>query len=79
MKRLEDENKRLRGIVHELRSMECLNQLETENKRLRAALVAIQKATVEGRVCDDVAWFDTITTLYDFCADAIEQSETKDG
>ena len=38
-----------------------------ENDRLRAALAAIQKATLEGRVCDDVAWFDSITTLHDFC------------
>ena len=36
-------------------------------KALEAALRAIMKATVEGRVCDDVAWFDSITTLHDFC------------
>lgn len=36
-------------------------------ERLRAGYEAIKKATTEGRVCDDVAWFDTITTLYDFC------------
>ena len=40
-------------------------------ERLRAAISAIQKATVDGRVCDDVAWFDTITTLYDFCDHAL--------
>ena len=34
---------------------------------LEAALRAIMKATVEGRVCDDVAWYDGITTLHDFC------------
>jgi hypothetical protein len=28
---------------------------------------AIKQATVDGRVCDDVAWFDAITTLHDFC------------
>ena len=38
-----------------------------EIERLRGCLAAIQKATVEGRVCDDVAWFDGITTLFDFC------------
>jgi hypothetical protein len=38
-----------------------------EIERLRSALEAIKKATIEGRVCDDVAWFDTITTLHDFC------------
>lgn len=34
---------------------------------LRKALEAIKQATIDGRVCDDVAWFDTITTLHDFC------------
>lgn len=40
----------------------CFNEIE----RLRAGLEAIKKATVDGRVCDDVAWFDGITTLYDY-------------
>lgn len=40
---------------------------DAEIDRLQAAIRAIQIATVEGRVCDDVAWFDTITTLHDFC------------
>ena len=31
------------------------------------ALEAISRATIEGRVCDDVAWFDEITTLHHFC------------
>jgi hypothetical protein len=34
---------------------------------LRSAVEEIKRATVEGRVCDDVAWFDDITTLHDFC------------
>ena len=38
-----------------------------EIERLRSAVEAIKQATIEGRVCDDVAWFDTITTLHDFC------------
>lgn len=42
-----------------------------EIDRLRGCLAAIQKATLEGRVCDDVAWFDTITTLHDFCDAAL--------
>lgn len=45
----------------------ALERKDAEIARLRGAIAAIQKATVEGRVCDDVAWFDTITTLYDFC------------
>lgn len=38
-----------------------------EIERLRAGYASIMAATVAGRVCDDVAWFDTITTLYDYC------------
>jgi len=44
-----------------------VNDLWREVKRLRDGFREIKKATVDGRVCDDVAWFDTITTLYDFC------------
>lgn len=43
--------------------IEALDEIE----RLRSAVEAIKQATIEGRVCDDVAWFDTITTLHDFC------------
>lgn len=39
--------------------------LADENKRLRDGVAAIMAATIAatiaGRVCDDVAWFDTIT------------------
>jgi hypothetical protein len=38
-----------------------------EIDRLRAGMAAIKKATIDGRVCNDVAWFDEITTLHDFC------------
>ncbi len=38
-----------------------------EIERLRSAIEAIKQATIEGRVCDDVAWFDAVTTLHDFC------------
>ena len=43
--------------------IEALDEIE----RLRSAVEAIKQATIEGRVCDDVAWFDTIPTLHDFC------------
>lgn len=36
------------------------------------ALKKIKQATLEGRVCDDVAWFDSITTLHDFCEITLE-------
>ena len=44
-------------------------------EELENALRAIMKATVEGRVCDDVAWFDGITTLHDFCDIALNGPE----
>ena len=44
-----------------------------EIERLRGCLAAIQKATIDGRVCDDVAWFDQITTLHDFCDQALNR------
>ncbi len=31
------------------------------------ALKAIKRATINGDICDDVAWFDQIETLHDFC------------
>jgi hypothetical protein len=40
---------------------------DAEVLRLRRSLYDIQEATIGGRVCDDVAWFDGITTLHDFC------------
>ena len=48
-------------------------------KELEGALQAIMKAIVEGRVCDDVAWFDSITTLYDFCDIALNRPDLKAG
>ena len=41
----------------------CIAEIE----RLRGAIAAIQEATLNGQICDDVAWFDQITTLHDFC------------
>ena len=52
-------------------SQDCPACMQDEIDRLRKALEAIKKATLEGRVCDDVAWFDQITTLYDFCDQAL--------
>lgn len=39
----------------------------SEIERLRQGIADIKRATIEGRVCDDIAWYDTITTLHDFC------------
>lgn len=43
------------------------DEAEAERDILRAALRDIKRAIVEGRVCEDVPWFDSKTTLYDFC------------
>lgn len=43
------------------------DRLKYERDVAVAALREIKRAVVEGRVCDDVAWFDQIETLYDFC------------
>lgn len=48
--------------------------LVAENARLREVLGAIQQAVVDGRVCDDVAWFSTIETLYDFIEEVLHPS-----
>jgi hypothetical protein len=61
------------GGTTERSAAAAILERDAEIARLRAALAAIQKATIDGRVCDDVAWFDAITTLHDFCADALEQ------
>ena len=34
---------------------------------LMNAIRAIKRATLNGDVCDDVAWFNQIETLHDFC------------
>jgi hypothetical protein len=51
------------GVEDPMTLVEAIDEIE----RLRSAVEAIKQAVVEGRVCDDVAWFDTITTLHDFC------------
>ncbi len=56
-----------------------LSQLRAYREALEKAAArfeAIQKATVEGRVCDDVAWFSDIETLHDYCATAADQART---
>jgi hypothetical protein len=50
--------------------IEALDEIE----RLRSAIEAIRQATIDGRVCDDVAWFDTITTPHDFCEQTLRPS-----
>lgn len=46
-----------------------------EALRHRAALIAIRAACEDGRVCDDVPWFDRITTLFDFVEETLNPSQ----
>jgi hypothetical protein len=49
-----------------------LSRAMQKNARLRNALEAIKQACV--RVCCDVAWFNGITTLYEFCEGVLEST-----
>lgn len=51
------------------------NTRADSHHRLVEALREIQRATLEGRVCDDVAWFDRITTLYDYIEEVLHPSQ----
>ncbi|MBA1156890.1 hypothetical protein [Microvirga mediterraneensis] len=48
---------------------------EMREKILERALRSIMQACEDGRVCDDVAWYDQYITLYDFCATELERSQ----
>lgn len=43
-----------------------LAQVKADRDKYRDALKAIKQAVADGRVCDDVAWFSKIETLYDY-------------
>lgn len=67
--------------------MEYLGQLnlkqhlarEARINLLENALLAIKLATLNGDVCDDVAWFDQIETLHDFCERILDGDVSKSG
>lgn len=48
-----------------------LDALRGEVERFRGALEAIDKAVLDGNVCDDVAWFSGIETLHDFISSVL--------
>jgi len=50
------------------------HQPATDEGRYRDALEQIQQATIDGKVCDDVAWFDKFTTLHDFIEETLRPS-----
>ena len=47
---------------------EIILSYDVENEELKKALFKIMAACRDGKVCDDVAWFNDITTLWDYCA-----------
>lgn len=57
---------RLRQEHHSI-SERIEHRMRFERDVAVAALREIKRATLEGRVCDDVAWFDQMETLHDFC------------
>jgi hypothetical protein len=57
------------GVIEQVEAWQTFDEIV----RLRSAVEAIKQATIEGRVCDDVAWFDTITTLHDYCEQTLTQ------
>jgi hypothetical protein len=62
-------------MIENCRVDDCQKRrLIAQRDALVKALEDIKRATIEGRVCDDVAWFDQITTLHDFCEIAIDQA-----
>jgi len=60
-------------------SIKAAQAIVLERDRLREALEAIRKATLEGRVCDDVAWFDSITTLHDYICGVLDDDSAAAG
>lgn len=48
--------------------------LKSEIDRLRKDIKEIQQATIDGKVCDDVAWFSDIETLHDFCDSLLDRN-----
>lgn len=44
-------------------------------REAHAQFQAIRQATLDGKVCDDVAWFSNIETLHDYCWDCEDRIE----
>lgn len=59
-------------------NIEAARRFKAQRDIMAAALREIKRATIEGRVCDDVAWFDTITTLHDYCDDVLARISRMD-
>lgn len=61
------------------KSMRMNAALISRNADLRKAIDDIKQATIDGKVCDDIAWMDTITTLHDFCCQALDADLKRQG
>ncbi len=69
-----DASRALRMIQEEIEDNDGVLQMLARHRvaigelaaQYRATLEAIDKAVMDGHVCDDVAWFDKFTTLHDF-------------
>lgn len=57
-----------RGNADYRRRLELELHMISQYRRLDLGVRAVRRAIVLGRVCDDVAWFDDITTLFDYCS-----------
>lgn len=44
---------------------------DVENEMLRTALFKIMAACRDGKICDDVVWYNESTTLWEFCAETL--------
>lgn len=66
--RLQNSIRTWRGNEAYRRSLEAELHMVLQYRRLDLGVRAIRRATIKGDVCDDVAWFDTITTLHDYCS-----------
>lgn len=54
------------SVGHMQSCLDDIERLAGEVARLRMALLAIDQAVLDGKVCDDVAWFGPAETLHDF-------------
>lgn len=65
--RLQNSIRTWKGNATYRRSIEIELHIVLQCRRLDLGMRAIRRAALAGDVCNDVAWFDTITTLYDYC------------
>lgn len=52
-----------------------ITALKADVARLREGYLSIQCAAEDGRICDDVAWFNKVETLHDFCGRMLDRQK----